>query len=364
MADPRLLRFLAFYLPQYHPIPENDEWWGPGFTDWANVVRGTRRVRGQHQPHLPADLGFYDLRLPETRSAQAQLALGHGIDGFAYYHYWFRGRRLLSRPFDEVLATGEPGLPFCLCWANENWTRIWNGKDDHVLLRQEYSADDDLAHIRWLAKAFADPRQIRIGGRPLFLVYRAGQLPESRRTTDLWRSEAVRLGVGEPYLCAVESTAIRPDPTTLGFDAAVQFAPDFSDRSIRPSVVVRGGRRVLRPHSPYRTNRVVDYSEAAEALASSTAPGYKRYPCVTPGFDNTSRRPDGGATILTDSSPAAYEGWLRRVVSSFTPFSAEENLVFVNAWNEWAEGNHLEPCQRFGRGYLEAHRRVVRSTSA
>ena len=158
MADPRLLRFLAFYLPQFHPIPENDEWWGPGFTEWTNVVQGTRRFRGHHQPHLPADLGFYDLRLPETRSAQAELARGHGIDGFCYYHYWFRGRRLLQRPFDEVLATGEPDLPFCLCWANENWTRVWNGKDDQVLLRQEYSADDDLAHIRWLAEAFADPR--------------------------------------------------------------------------------------------------------------------------------------------------------------------------------------------------------------
>lgn len=360
MADPRQLRFVAFYLPQFHPIAENDEWWGPGFTEWTNVVRGRPLFRGHHQPHLPADLGFCDLRLPETRAAQARLAAGHGLSGFCYYHYWFGGRRLLERPFDEVLRSGRPEFPFCLCWANENWTRVWNGKDDQVLMRQEYSDDDDLAHVRWLAEAFADPRHLRVGGRPLFLVYRAGRLPDPLRTTDRWRSEAVRLGVGEPYLCQVQALpSDRVDPKTLGFDAAVQFAPDFADRASVGGPAVRAARRVLRPRSPLRRNRVVDYDEQARRLLAQPRPPYTRYPCVTPGFDNSARRAGGGATILVNSSPQAYERWLRQVVERFEPPSPDENLVFVNAWNEWGEGNHLEPCGRWGRGFLEAHARVA-----
>ncbi|MEA2900171.1 MAG: hypothetical protein QOH36_58 [Actinomycetota bacterium] len=365
VADPDALRFLAFYLPQFHPIPENDEWWGPGFTEWTNVVQARPLFRGHHQPHLPADLGFYDLRLPETRAAQADLARGHGIDGFCYYHYWFGGRRLLERPFQEVLRSGSPDLPFCLCWANENWTRVWNGKEDQVLLRQEYSDDDDLAHVRWLAEAFADPRYLRVDGRPVFLVYRASRLPDSRRTTDRWRAEAVRLGVGEPYLCAVQALPTdRVDPAIHGFDAAVQFAPDFSDRTSQGGLVARAVRRVLHPHSPLRRNRVADYEEMArrmmtQSMPAGSGPAYTRFPCLTPGFDNSARRADGGATILVESSPSAYERWLREVVARFTPPSPEENLVFVNAWNEWGEGNHLEPCQRWGKAYLDAHARVA-----
>src|SRR5215475_4957626 len=181
-------RLVAFYLPQYHPIPENDEWWGTGFTEWTNVVSAKPVFAGHYQPHLPADLGFYDLRLPEVRQAQADLARNHGIHGFCYYHYWFQGRRLLRRPFDEVLRSGQPDFPFCLCWANENWTRVWDGSDKKLLIEQTYSADDDLAHIRWLAPAFRDPRHIRVEGKPLFLVYRARKLPDPLRTTSLWRS--------------------------------------------------------------------------------------------------------------------------------------------------------------------------------
>ncbi len=265
-----------------------------------------------------------------------------------------------SVPSTRSCARASPDLAFCLCWANENWTRVWNGKEDQVLLRQEYSDDDDLAHVRWLAEAFADPRYLRVDGRPVFLVYRASRLPDARRTTDRWRAEAVRLGVAEPYLAAVQSLPTdRVDPASLGFDAAVQFAPDFSDRTSRGSMVTRAARRIVRPHSPFRRNRVADYEDMVRRMLAVAPPTYTRFPCVTPGFDNSARRADGGATILVDSSPAAYERWLRQVVAGFTPPSPEENLVFVNAWNEWGEGNHLEPCQRWGRAYLEAHARAV-----
>ena len=335
---------------------------GPGLhrVDQRGAGRG-RLFRGHHQPHLPADLGFYDLRLPETRAAQADLARGHGIDAFCYYHYWFGGRRLLERPFDEVLRSGAPDLPFCLCWANENWTRVWNGKEDQVLLRQEYSDDDDLAHVRWLAEAFADPRYLRVDGRPVFLVYRASRLPDARRTTDRWRAEAVRLGVGEPYLCRGAGAARRPGRPRhprLRRRRPVRprlHRPDQPGRASSPGP--SAGSSV--PHSPLRRNRVADYEELARRMLAEAPPTYTRFPCVTPGFDNSARRADGGATILVESSPSAYERWLRQVVAGFVPPSPEENLVFVNAWNEWGEGNHLEPCQRWGTAYLDAHARVA-----
>lgn len=356
------LRFLAFYLPQFHPIPENDEWWGPGFTEWTNVVRARPLFRGHHQPDLPADLGFYDLRLPEIREAQAAMAGRHGIDGFCYYHYWFGGRRLLERPFAEVLRSREPDLPFCLCWANENWTRMWNGGRAAVLMEQSYSDLDDRAHIRWLAEAFADRRYLKVMGRPIFLVYRPASLPDPLRTTDTWRSESVRLGVGEPYLCLVHGfDADRLDPRPLGFDAAVRFAPDWralggqlGGRPLR-----RGLRKIFRPDSPYRVHKIRDYRRVVADSLNAPGPDYKLYPCVTPGFDNTPRRPRANATVLVNSSPSAYAAWLAETIRRFEPYGPEEDLVFVNAWNEWAEGNHLEPSQRWGRAYLEAHAEVV-----
>jgi lipopolysaccharide biosynthesis protein len=354
-------RLIAFYLPQYHPIPENDAWWGRGFTEWTNVVKARPLFRGHYQPQLPADLGFYDLRLPEARQAQADLARAYGVHGFCYYHYWFHGRRLLERPFDEVLRSGAPDLPFCLCWANEAWTRSWDGRHGQVLVEQRYDEQDDLQHIRWLAEAFRDRRYIRVGDRPLFLVYRAGRLPDPRRTAEIWRAEARRLGIGELYLCRVESIGGESgDPAAIGFDAAVDFQPDWHHlgRPQRRGPLRRALWKAGLLRSAFQLHRVYDYAAVVERMLRRPAPPYRRFPCVAPGWDNTPRRA-ADAAIFANATPERYERWLAAVIERFQPRDPNEILIFVNAWNEWAEGNHLEPCQRWGRAYLEATRRAL-----
>jgi len=344
-----LPRALAFYLPQFHPIPENDRWWGPGFTEWRNVTRATPRFPGHYQPHLPGELGFYDLRVPEVRAAQAELARDHGISGFVYYHYWFHGKRLLERPFDEVLASGEPDFPFALCWSNEPWRREWDQTGD-VLMPQRFSPEDDLAHIRWLADAFADPRYLTIDGRPLFLVYRPALLPDPIRTTDTWRAEAQRLGFPDLYLCWVESWGWPPGgPEAFGLDASVGFMP-------------LDGKRIYPPAEGLRGHRVYDYHSAYEVELRREPPAWKRFPSVMASWDNSARRPSG-ARMYAGATPAAYERWLRRAVASVDGVREEENLLFLLAWNEWAEGNHLEPDRRYGRAYLEATRAVLAPTA-
>lgn len=357
---------IAFYLPQFHPIPENDEWWGKGFTEWANVVRGKPLFPNHYQPHLPADLGFYDLRLPEVRQAQADLAREYGIYGFCYYHYWFHGKRLLERPFGDVLASGKPDFPFCLCWANESWTKGWRGKDNEILIKQEYSEQDDLRHINWLANVFRDKRYITIHGKPLFLVYRAKQLPNARKTTDLWREAACKLGIGELYLGRVESYLDdRTDPGELGFDAAVEFQPDWArmGTTLRRGTIWSAATKLRLLSRAYQGNRVFQYTELVRGALEKPVPSYKRFSCVTPSWDNTARYSTGNAVIFHGSTPSLYETWLRTVIQKSTPNHSDENLVFINAWNEWGEGNHLEPDLEFGHGYLEATRRAINAYS-
>lgn len=360
------LRIIAFYLPQFHPIPENDAWWGNGFTEWVNVAKADPLFPGHYQPHIPGELGFYDLRLEETRIAQAELAMAHGISGFCYYHYWFGGRRVLERPFDEVLRSGRPSLPFCLCWANENWTRRWDGEEKDILLKQEYSSTDDREHIRSLFPAFEDPRYIRVSGKPLFLVYRTEWLPDPLATTEIWREEADRAGVGELYLLRVESLhSSGTDPASLGFDGAVEFAPDwkrrgrtmFGKRSALDSILARGGQA----YRAQRDNYISTYDDLVAAMLAKPIPAYRWFRGVTPSWDNTSRRRTG-ANIFVGSEPAKYRGWLERVLEyTQDRYPQEEQLAFVNAWNEWGEGCHLEPDLKFGRQYLEATRQALAS---
>jgi len=342
------VRLIALHLPQFHPIPENDAWWGQGFTEWRNVGRAQPLFDDHHQPQLPTDLGFYDLRLPEARAAQAELARAHGIHGFCHYHYWFQGKRLLERPVDAILASGEPDFPFCLCWANEPWSRRWDGSESEVLQPQAYAPADDLAHIRWLVGPLSDRRAIRVAGRPLFLVYRADQLPDARATTDLWRREAERAGLPGLYLVAVETGWDAGwDATRVGFDAKLLFQPQFSLLATVPRLDV----------GPART-RVFAYDAAWPVLADPPPVAYPRFDMVFPGWDNSPRR-GADAWVLHGNTPESYEQWLRLAVRRAGTRPAGERLVFINAWNEWAEGAHLEPDRRHGRGFLEATRRVV-----
>jgi len=360
------MRTVALHLPQFHPIPENDAWWGKGFTEWTNVAAARPVVPGHHQPNLPADLGFYDLRLPEARAAQADLARQYGVDAFCYYHYWFTGRRVLQRPVDEIVASGQPDFPFCLCWANENWTRAWDGRSGQTLLEQHYSDADDLAHIRHLLPVLADRRYLRVAGRPVVVVYRTELMPDPRRTAELWRTEAMRAGLGELYLVRMESFVADIDPASIGFDASVEFAPEW--RQLRPDFLSRlrrlGATIGLQPRG-YRQHRFADYGGLVARMLAKPDPAWRRIPCVTPGFDNSPRRRKD-AVIITNSTPQAYGRWLQQVLEkeAARPVPEDEKLVFVCAWNEWAEGNHLEPCQRWGRAYLEAHAEARRRAGA
>jgi len=358
------LRAIAFFLPQFHPIPENDLWWGKGFTEWTNVAKCTPCFRGHYQPHLPADLGFYDLRLPEVREEQATLAKQYGIHGFCYYHYWFNGRRVLERPVDDMLKSKQPDLPFCLCWANENWTRRWDGLNQEVLLEQVYSATDDRAHIQSLLPTLHDSRYIKVDGKPLLLIYRISFLPNPIETIRIWREEAIKSGLDGLFLCNVESSKKEFGiAAQLPLDAAIEFAPDWS--KLAPMGRGIGGRVLRRLRSfvgskgLYFKHSITDYGTLAQRMMSKPPVEYPRVPCVTPMWDNTARRKKIGATILHGSTPGQYEDWLKNRVRFVRENASCKNLLFINAWNEWAEGNHLEPCQKWGRSYLEATKRAL-----
>ncbi|HEX8420299.1 MAG TPA: glycoside hydrolase family 99-like domain-containing protein [Sphingomonas sp.] len=359
---------VAFYLPQFHPIPENDKWWGPGFTEWTNVARARPRFRGHYQPHVPGELGYYDLRLAETREQQAALAKEHRVDAFAYYHYWFNGRQLLERPLDEVLRTKSPDHKFLVAWANENWTRTWDGQERSVLMQQSYEDYDPDAHVAWLAPAFADPRYVRVAGKPVWLIYTASDLPDPGATVAAWRSAAKRRGIDDLYICAI--LARRPLSTdqalSAGFDAVVEFAPQFyphqrnwRNRLTLPArawnklVASKIGRGNIDHFNIYDYDKVV-----ADGVRKKSDDHIRVHPCVAPGWDNSPRRPTTGLVCQNDD-PALYGRWLESAVRRAQANPPGEQLVFINAWNEWGEGCHLEPDLRHGRAWLEATRDAV-----
>jgi glycosyltransferase involved in cell wall biosynthesis len=344
-------RLIAFYLPQFHPIPENDENWGKGFTEWTSVTQARPNFVGHDQPQLPADLGFYDLRLPEIMEQQAALARQYGVHGFCYYYYWFNGQRVLERPIEQMLRSGRPDFPFCLCWANENWSRRWDGSADELLIAQDYSGAGE-RFIRDVLPYFKDRRYIRSNGAPMLLVYRADQLPDPIRTVHRWREACRTEGIGEIHLCAVQSFGLN-DPRQYGFDAAVEFPPHIPKRALIDPELFPG---IAADFEGY----LEDYPAIVEHQLARLWPDYTWYRGVMPAWDNTARR-GTRAHILVRSSPELYERWLRTLVEQTLRMARfQDPILFVNAWNEWAEGAYLEPDRRLGHARLEATRRAMR----
>jgi len=339
------IKIIAFYLPQFHPIPENDQWWGKGFTEWTNVSKAKPQFAGHYQPHLPGELGFYDLRVPEVQRRQIELAKEYGIYGFCYHHYWFGGKRLLERPFAQVLSDKTLDFPFCLCWANENWTRRWDGQEHEILMAQDHSPKDDIEFIKDIEPALRDSRYIRIEGRPVLIVYRVTLLPEPRATARRWRDYCKSVGIGDLYLVVAQSFGIT-DPQPYGFDAAVEFPPH--------GVLAPCINESLSIFNPNHKGFIYDYRYMVDFARQRTTPKYKLFRTVMPSWDNEARRP-GQGNVFHYSSPALYQNWLKSVCEySEAVHNSEERLVFVNAWNEWAEGTHLEPDRRYGYAYLQA----------
>ena len=357
------IRAIAIHLPQFYPFPENDVWWGKGFTEWTNVTKAKPLFKGHYQPHLPADLGFYDLRLEEARVAQAELAKAYGIYGFCFYHYWFTGKRLLNRPLDDMIQTKTPDFPFMLCWANENWSRRWDGQDQDILIKQDYSEADDKNHINFLIKHyFTDKRYIQVNSKPIFLIYRPNLFPDIRKTIKTWRSEAVKHQT-ELYIGYVKSYAFDPvNFEDYGFECAIEFHPDLyvGVKQQFPPIADKIKHRLGIKKSVYYENYISTYTTYVNKQLEKKVPNKPNvYPGITPGWDNSARK-NKNAIIFKNSTPEEYGRWLNHIKELYKD---QDTFLFINAWNEWAEGNHLEPCQKWGKKYLEETKRFVELTN-
>lgn len=378
-------RAIAFYLPQFHPIPENNEWWGAGFTEWTNVAKAKPLFRGHQQPRIPADLGFYDLRLAESRKHQADLAEKYGIEGFCYWHYWFGGgKQVLERPFEEVLASAEPSLPFCLAWANQSWTGIWYGAPRKTLIEQQYPGVKDYQdHFYHVLRAFKDKRYITVEGKPLFIVWAPDDLPDCREFTSCWRELAAKNGLDGLYLVAFATE--QWDPAEHGFDASIvdalhsflyrptpwkkfkQTAHTLLDWFRAKSTSDAGASntaaataRALK-HMPRRFSRkprINSYEKLVHSINYAREPKFKQYIAACCGWDNTPRSGSSGV-VLKGTTPALWESHLRKVLAGLQSEPPEKRLLFIRSWNEWAEGNYLEPDHQHGHSLLEAVNRVV-----
>jgi glycosyltransferase involved in cell wall biosynthesis len=345
------IHLIAFYLPQFHPIPDNDRWWGRGFTEWTNVTKAKPQYIGHYQPHLPGEFGFYDLRLIDVQKRQIDLARHYGIHGFCYYYYWFSGKRVLERPLDQVLRHRELDLPFCICWANENWTRRWDGLEQDVLLAQEHRPDDDLELIQDLEPVLKDERYIKVDGKPLLIVYRVDILPNPKKTVKTWRDHCLKARLGEIYLVGAKTFGFE-DPVSLGFDAAVEFPP----HNITPLEITAD----VTPLNPAFRGHVYSYRDFMDKAISVDKTQHTAFRTVMVNWDNTPRRA-GAAHMFADSTPSLYQSWLEAVCDhTIRNLSPGKRLVFINAWNEWAEGAHLEPDRQYGYAYLNATANAIR----
>jgi hypothetical protein len=345
----RDVRLIAFYLPQFHPTAENDRWWGKGFTEWRNVAGATPLFDGHYQPRLPGDLGFYDLRLDETRYAQIQLARDAGLHGFCFYYYWFNGRRILERPLDAYVSDTDIDFPFCICWANENWSRLWDGGNRELLLVQEHDLESDMQFLRDIIPLLRDPRYIRVDGKPLVVLYRVDLLKNPQATVAGWLKIGEEAGLPGLYLCCVQS--FKPtDPYEYGFDAACEFPPHQYKCGAMTNEV-EGLEQDFK-------GTIYSYDVVSRESLTKVAPHYPLLRGIFPSWDNSPRKRQH-ALVFHNSEPTSYEYWLRGLIEySRQNLETDERIIFINAWNEWAEGAYLEPDLRHGLEYIEATARA------
>lgn len=345
-------KLIAFYLPQFHPFPENDKWWGKGFTEWTNVGKAKSYFPNHYQPHCPVHLGYYDLRNPEVMEEQAFLARANGISGFAYYFYWFAGKVLMETPLMQMLNNKKVDIPFCMIWANENWTRRWDGQENDVLISQNHSIEDSKNLLSYLRPFLDDSRYIKINGKPLFIIYRADIIPEIKETIQAWRQQAVEFGFPGIYVVCAQTFNHR-DPNKYGFDAAMEFPPH--------TVVSEEISSEIEMLEPSFSGNIYDYDQVVSNAVRKKNDSFKVFPTSMLSWDNTARKGVNG-NIFARFTVSLYAQWLSsnaERISKDERLSLDENLIFVNAWNEWAEGTHLEPDNKHGFGYLAATRSVM-----
>ena len=358
---------IAFYLPQYHEIKENNEWWGEGFTEWTNVKKARPKFANHHQPHVPLGQNYYDLSDPRVLESQAKLAQAYGVHAFCFYHYWFNGDLLLEKPLHNLLNNKTPDFPFCLCWANENWTRTWDGQEKEVLKKQNYSLDDDLAHISYLLPFFKDERYLKIEGKPVFLMYRTELHPNINEASEIWRNEAKKAGFPDLFLIRVENFERNIDPMLHGFDAGTEFAPDgaysgkkANKKNMLTYILTKALHKTGIKRSAKFTNKVFSYPTLVNNMINKEKPSYKYFRCISPAWDNSARRKEN-STIYVDTNPQLFGEWAKKMVA-YTRINLPKNeqFLFVNAWNEWGEGCHLEPDEKMGTVYLEELEKAIK----
>lgn len=354
--DNRKARLIAYYLPQFHPIPENDTWWGKGFTEWTNVGKAKPLFKGHYQPRVPADLGYYDLRIPEVRELQVELAKEAGIEGFCYWHYWFGGgRRLLEKPINEVLASGKPDFPFCFGWANETWSGIWHGLGKKVLIEQTYPGkEDNEAHFYDVLPAFQDKRYIRIDNKPVFQIYQPLKLKDAQEFMDLWNALALKNGLDGIYFIAHSNDSLEYDNLiNLGFDGV---------NIVRTGEIMRHERsffdKVLNKLRSDNSLKVFEYSNAIKYFLCQEMKKENCFPTIIPNWDHSPRSGKKGL-ILHGSTPELFRKHVTEALDLVTGKEFDKKVIFVKSWNEWAEGNYLEPDLQFGHGYLNVLRDLV-----
>lgn len=364
------IKYLAFYLPQYHPIPENDEWWGKGFTEWTNVAKAKPLFKGHYQPILPSDLGFYDLRVPEIQEEQAKLAETYGIDGFIYYQYWFGNKKmLLEKPAESMLSNKNINLPFCFCWANETWKGIWHGlKESAVLIEQKYPGKKDyLDYFEYLLPFFLDERYIKIDNKPIFCLYKIKDIPDLDLFLDLFNDLAQKNGFSGIYFISVgypDLDIIKNDERIQGVIGADTFSqirynynPFFSNKTLR-NYELRVKRKMGYTSEVVHRKKplIIDYERTIKEL-NIELNNSKLIPCVIPNWDNSARSGQK-SLIFHNSSPSLWEDHLGEMVKELKKHPDNPPFVVIKSWNEWAEGNYLEPDRKFGHQWLQAVRNV------